>query len=276
MLGGIKEKYYDLVVSDFDGTLFSAANGICKNTLFAIKKFIAAGGVFCVATGRMTSSIIKFYKEYGFRGYVISFNGAEICNTDTGEKVFKRHVDNFTCAKLLEYAEREGHRIQVYPDDVLTVNGLNDDYRAYAKRCHVSICDCDEPVSNLFKRKNLTSGKVLFYTNDSLRGKMLAEIKNVVGDEYEVICSNHEHIDVMAKGISKGAAVLKLCEILGKSSERLVCFGDEMNDASMLQIAALGVATKNGNENLKKIADVIVPPCEKGGVGIGIEKFCIG
>lgn len=276
MIKSLKEKYCDFAISDFDGTLFSSAVGIHERALSAIRNFVAAGGIFCISTGRMTSSIVKFYKEYGFSGYVISFNGAEICNADTGEKVYKNHVDNETCVKLLRYAEETGRRIQVYPNDVLTVNGLNDDYRAYAKRCHVPICDCDEPVSELFKREGYTSGKVLFYTNDLLRPRMLADVTEIVGDDYEVICSNGEHIDVMAKGVSKGAAVLRLCEILGKNREKLVCFGDEMNDASMLEVAGIGIATANGNEEVKKIADVVVPSCEEGGVGFGIEKYCIG
>lgn len=271
----IKENYYEIAVSDFDGTLFSQVTGINRNTLESIDEFIKAGGTFCVCTGRMTSSIVKFYKEYGFTGYVISFNGAEISDSETGEKVYKKHVDNATCIKLLEYAEKTGNRIQVYPNDVLTVEKVNDDYRAYAGRCHVELCETGCPVSEIFKRTGDTSGKVLFYTDDDRREKMYKEIRDIAGDSYEVVCSNPEHIDVMAKGVSKGNAALKLCEMLGTDREKMICFGDEMNDLSMIEIAGLGVVTANGNEVLKSKADLVVPSCEDGGVGIAIEKYCI-
>ncbi len=271
----LKENYYDIAISDFDGTLFSSKNGISENVLNVIRRFTDAGGIFCICTGRMTSSIVKFYKQYGFTGYTVSFNGAEICNTDTGEKVYKEHVDNATCIKLLRYAEENKKRVQVYPNDILTVSSLNDDYRAYAKRCHVEICDVEGAVGDLFVEKGYTSGKVLFYTDDSTRQKMLKDIKDIVGENYEVICSNPEHIDIMAKGVSKGNAVLKLCEMLGKSTDKLICFGDESNDASMIEVAGLGAVTANGSEYLKSIADIVIPSCEDGGVGFALDKFGI-
>lgn len=269
----IRENYYDIAISDFDGTIFSSRIGIPEKVLNAINKFVAAGGIFCVCTGRMSSSILNFYKHYGFAGYAIGFNGAEICNSDTGEKIYKKHVDNSTCIKLLRYAEVNSKRVHVYPNDVLTVNGLNDDYRAYAKRCQVDICDVNGLVSDLFIEKKYTSGKVLFYTDNNSRAQMLNDIKNIVKNDYEVICSNPEHIDVMAKGVSKGNAVLRLCNILGKGTDRLMCLGDEKNDASMIQVAGLGIATQNGNDELKAIADIIVPSCEEGGAAIAFEKY---
>jgi len=271
-----KEKYYDFAISDFDGTIFSSKNGINENTLIQIRKFVGAGGTFCICTGRMTSSILKFYKEFGFTGYVISFNGAEICLSATGEKIYKKHVDNQTCIRLLQYAEKNGRRIQVYPNDVLTVGNLNDDYRAYATRCHVDLCEVEGRVSDLFIKEEYTSGKVLFYTDDLSRGQMLREIREIIGDDYELICSNNEHIDVMAKGVSKGSAVRRLCEIIGKTNEKLICFGDEMNDLSMLREAGLGVATANGNDYLKSQADLVVASCEEGGVGEAMKRYCIG
>ena len=270
-----KKNYYTFAVSDFDGTLFSSTKGVADSALSAIKNFKKAGGTFCICTGRMTSSIAKFYEEYDFGDYVISFNGAEVHNVKTGENIFESHVDNDTCVKLLRYAEKNNRRIQVYPNGVLTVHELNDDYREYAKRCHVTICDVPGKVSDLFIEKGYTSGKVLFYTDDEKRGQMLKEIKAITGDNYEVICSNKEHIDVMAKGVSKGNALLILCNYLGVDIEKTICFGDEKNDLSMLKFAGLGAATANGNPDVLKEADVIVPACDDGGVGAGLELYCI-
>jgi len=270
-----KTNFYTLAVSDFDGTLFSSANGIEKNTLAAIKEFKKAGGIFCVCTGRMTSSIDKFYEEYDFGDYVISFNGAEVHNVKTGKNIFENHVDNSTCIKLLQYAEKFDRRVQVYPNGVLTVHELNDDYRAYATRCHVAICDVPGKVSDLFIEKGYTSGKVLFYTDDEKREQMLKEVKAITGDNYEVICSNKEHIDVMAKGVSKGNGLLILCKHLGIDIEKTICFGDETNDLSMLKIAGLGAATSNGNPDVLNEADVVLPSCDEGGVGFGLKKYCI-
>ena len=76
----IKLKFYDLAVSDFDGTLLSTKGEVSKQTISTIQSFVSRGGVFSVCTGRMTGSIIGILQNLGIYGYVISYNGAEICN----------------------------------------------------------------------------------------------------------------------------------------------------------------------------------------------------
>lgn len=271
----IKEKFYDFAVSDCDGTLLTSGGIIKPETIDAIKNFIKSGGVFSLCTGRMSSSVISVCKKYGLTGYVISFNGAEICDVESGRKIYKNHVDNEACVKLLRYAESNGYRVQVYPNDVLTVEKLNDDYRDYASRSGVPVCEYKDKVSKLFARTGYDSGKVLFYADEENRAKMNEEIALLLGDGYEIVNSNSQHIDVMAKGVSKGSGVLRLCEILKKDPAKIICFGDEMNDESMLRVAALKAVVENGNEKLKSIADIIIPSNDLGGVGIALEKYGI-
>lgn len=271
----IQEKYYDFAVSDCDGTLLTSNGDIAKETIQKIENFIARGGTFCLCTGRMSASIILLAKSYGLKGYVISFNGAEICDIESGEKIYKNHVDNAACIKLLRYAEQNNRRVQVYPNDKMTVEKLNSDYLNYAGRSGVNVCEYGDKVSKLFEKKGYTSGKVLFYTDETLRPKMNDEIRGILGDNYEIVNSNKEHIDVMAKGVSKGGSVLKLCEIIKKQRKKIICFGDEMNDLSMLEVAALKAVVENGNEKLKSVADVIIPSNDAGGVGIALEKYGI-
>jgi hydroxymethylpyrimidine pyrophosphatase-like HAD family hydrolase len=57
--------------------------------------------------------------------------------------------------------------------------------------------------------------------------------------------------------------------------DRLICFGDEMNDESMIKIAALGAVPQNGAESLKKVADIIIDACDDDGVCKAIKKYCI-
>ena len=70
-------------------------------------------------------------------------------------------------------------------------------------------------------------------------------------------------------------ANFKACNYLGADIEKTICFGDEKNDLSMLKIAGLGAATANGNPDVLKEADIIVPACDDGGVGTGLELYCI-
>ena len=51
--------------------------------------------------------------------------------------------------------------------------------------------------------------------------------------------------------------------------------GDADNDLDVLSKAGLAVAMKNANDNVKKIADVIVADCDNDGVAEAIEKYLL-
>lgn len=80
---------YGLIVSDFDGTLIDDNQQILPEVREAIEKYIAAGGVFAVCTGRMLSSILPRVRELGLKGLVIAYQGTVIADIETG-KLLKR------------------------------------------------------------------------------------------------------------------------------------------------------------------------------------------
>ena len=51
--------------------------------------------------------------------------------------------------------------------------------------------------------------------------------------------------------------------------------GDADNDLEILKKAGLSVAMGNANENVKKIADVVVKDNDNGGTGQVIEEFLL-
>ncbi len=270
-----KEKYYNFAVSDFDGTIFRSDKTISKRTVNAINEFSNNGGIFCICTGRMTTSIMQYCLSFGFSGYVISYNGAEITEISKNKTVFKNHVDNDACIKLLRYGEQNGHVVQVYPNDRLTVNLAGDESKSYAKLTNVPVYEHRDKVSKLFEETGYTSAKVLFYTNDQKADTMLFEIKQILGEGYNVIRSNGYHIDVTKKGVSKGDTIKKLAKILNADMQKLICFGDEMNDKSMLEVAALSCLCSSGNEKLKSQVDVVIDTCDNDGVAKALEKYGI-
>lgn len=271
----IKKNYYSFAVSDFDGTLLKSDGTVDGQTIKIIDDFKKRGGIFAICTGRMSTSIIPLCKQMGLRGYVITFNGAEICDIESGKKVFSSHVSNNACIKLLEYAEKNGYKIQVYPNDILTVDKSCLNYENYANKCRVPLCIANEKVSELFARKGYDSAKVLFYTDSQRKEKMLFEINELLENKFQVVNSNCEHIDVMAKDVSKGQTLLRLCDILGIKSEKVICFGDELNDLSMLKVAGLSVSVGNANPKLKEYCRLVTLSNDQGGVGVALKEYGI-
>ena len=83
----------------------------------------------------------------------------------------------------------------------------------------------------------------------------------LVGDDLFV--TNTERL---AKGIHKGAALLRLGERLGVPPEGMMAFGDTFNDAEMLKAAKYGFLVENGSPALREEVPFLAPPNTSSGV----------
>ncbi|TNK86417.1 hypothetical protein C4M95_01470, partial [Mycoplasmopsis pullorum] len=87
---------------------------------------------------------------------------------------------------------------------------------------------------------------------------------------------NHSYFEITAENATKGKAIKFLSEYLNKDLEKTVHFGDSMNDASAKGYVNKLYAMKNASQNLKNIADEVIPyKSRKAGLGrFLVEKFC--
>ena len=65
-------------------------------------------------------------------------------------------------------------------------------------------------------------------------------------------------LEVYSAGVSKANAVMRLMESAG--AQRLVAFGDNLNDLPMLDIADVAVAVANAHPHVKESADIVIGP----------------
>ena len=89
----------------------------------------------------------------------------------------------------------------------------------------------------------------------------------------EATISFHTMVEVMAPGCTKGRALSRLAEMLGVEQKNVMAIGDNINDVSMVEWAGTGVCVREGQEALKRVADLIVPEMRLGGLKATIEYF---
>ena len=87
-----------------------------------------------------------------------------------------------------------------------------------------------------------------------------------LGDAYELLISGDCWMDIMCKGVTKGAALQGLQERMGITPAETMAFGDYDNDISMLQHAEFSYAMENASERVRQQAKHIAPANTKNGV----------
>ena len=83
------------------------------------------------------------------------------------------------------------------------------------------------------------------------------------------------NIEINARGVNKGTALVELGRLLGIRREEIMACGDGDNDTVMLREAGFGVAMGNAEEETKDAADYITLTNEEEGVADAIEKFVL-
>ena len=68
--------------------------------------------------------------------------------------------------------------------------------------------------------------------------------------------------------------IIKKNDNFQKSIKRVIAIGDDMNDRTMLEVAGLGIAMENSNDEFKKLADEITKTNTQNGVAeVLLNKF---
>ena len=104
-----------------------------------------------------------------------------------------------------------------------------------------------------------------------LEMSQLDEAKKLLGNEFNFVvqevkapsCINGEIIN---KAFDKGKGVEIICKKFGVPISDSIGFGDSMNDLEMIQTVGTSVCMANGEEALKKLADIVCPSVSDDGL----------
>ena len=88
---GIFDGY--LLVSDMDGTLFDDNKEVSAENKAAIDRFMAGGGKFTVATGRMRLAVERYFSEITINAPAIMHNGALVYDFEKDKVISKKFIE---------------------------------------------------------------------------------------------------------------------------------------------------------------------------------------
>ena len=88
-------------------------------------------------------------------------------------------------------------------------------------------------------------------------------------------CQNSDpsHVEIMAPGVSKANAVLKLADMYNIKPEEIAAIGDSGNDVPMLKLSGTGIVVANANAVARAAAEYQVASNDDNGVAEAIDRF---
>ncbi|MBZ9625309.1 Cof-type HAD-IIB family hydrolase [Clostridium sp. FP2] len=271
---------YKLICIDMDGTLLNDEKIISEKNLRAIKLASEKGVRIAVCTGRIFTSAEFFSELLGVKSPVIASNGAYIREKDRNEVVYKSTLGVEKCKKLLSVFRQYGLYPHYYTSNIVFTEKLihsSSFYKEVNKTLPkdkqveiVLVEDWDE----IFEKYESEIFKGIAVDEDL---EKLQNAKNQLKgmEDFEVVSSRFDNLEVMNRGVSKGNAVKILGDYYGINSKQIICIGDSENDLSMIKFAGLGVAMENGNDAVKKASQYITDSNNCDGVAKVIEKFVL-
>ena len=266
-------KKYKIVVSDYDGTLVNDNKEITPKTLKAVNDFVKRGGIFIVCTGRMTTGIDHYLKDYGLECLLASYNGGELINLVNGEVLYSYPIDTDTCYNVFKLFEELGVKGHSYDKGTFVSERGDKRIEFYQKMQGTEPIIVDK-ISDYVKREKVSCVKILAFDDKDILDKHYDTIKKSFRD-LEVVRSNDLQIDINLKGVTKGNAIKLIADRLKVKVEDILAVGDAGNDVSMLKVAGFSVAMGNASEEIKNMCDAVTIDNNSDGIAYLIEKYCI-
>ncbi len=266
-----------LYVSDLDGTLMHKDLKISDFSVKTINALVGKGVAFTYATARSISSAGTITKDLKLKLPVITRNGAVLADNNTGKIIEKalfteKEVEMLkdmlpelpktgfvSCyfgddmkkvfAGSLHTAELQGY-LDYYKDDpsVVSVSDLSEMFMGNPG--YVTIIGDKDEIEPLYIRTREYNGWECLFQKDIYR------------DEY--------WLEIAPRNSTKAKSILKLKEEYG--FDKLVVFGDSVNDIPMFKIADEAYAVSNAVDELKALATGIIGNNEDDAVAVYLSK----
>lgn len=260
-----------LYVSDLDGTLMRNNEKLSEYTVKTLNELLRQGLPFTFATARSIESARVITGELEIKLPVITRNGAVLADNTTGrhiqKSVFRKEevellkqmlpelpscgfvscfLDDIMIRTYMPADHTEGLKgyIDYYKDDPSMVKADNIDEMFQGAPGYVTMIGAREHIAPLYEKVKQYKGWESLFQKDTYREEFWLEI--------------------CPQNCTKAKSILKVKEQLGY--EKLVVFGDSLNDISMFKIADEAYAVANAMDELKAFATGVIGTNEEDSV----------
>ncbi|MDE5790849.1 MAG: Cof-type HAD-IIB family hydrolase [Muribaculaceae bacterium] len=257
-----------LYVSDLDGTLLQPDATLSERTLSILNEAISKGALFTIATARTPATVASIIENLDLRLPAVVMTGTALWDKKSNTYSDVKFMADKPVKELVKIYRETGYptflytlrqnMIHIYhlgPLSEIEKDFIEARRHNFAKTLHIQADGNSELPDYL-------GDTVLFYgmqpdarTEEVF--KLTSKVRDVRVQKYHDFYGPEIGIlEAFSPLSTKAIAIRELADRLGV--ERIVTFGDNLNDIPMLELADVGVAMENGVDEVKEVADVVI------------------
>lgn len=267
-----------LIALDLDGTLLDSQKRLSYKNEMALNKCVEQGIWVVPCTGRIWSGVPDAVRNLRGVRYAITTNGAGIEDVVEHKMLDERKMSCALALEILDLAQQFHTMYDVYVGgrafgerrfmEHMTEYGIPPLIQDMVQRTRQVIPDARAKVRELGEPVE----KINYFFGD-MKERARAQTALKARGDVIVTSSFSNNLEINALGATKGEGILRLAGYLGLKPEETMGFGDSGNDLTMMDMAGIGVAMGNADEDIKEHADYVTATNDEDGVAQALEKL---
>lgn len=256
-----------LYVSDLDGTLLNSDSMISEVTANLLNQLIANNNLlFTVATARTPATVSKLMSDVHTNLPYIVMAGAALWDNERKEYSEKQAIDNAIVNLLLQAYKSYDIQPFVYRIHGNCINAHHSTQMTVGERSFIEQ-RLQSPLKKLITSEstladNVDDAVLVYSMGEYVKLRAIADDIEEQGIACTIMCYHdifdlqQGYLEIYAKDTTKANAIKHLAAKIG--AERIVVFGDNLNDIPMMKTADWSVAVGNAFNEVKACANEVI------------------
>jgi hypothetical protein len=240
-----------------------------RHTREAIGRVRATGVHVIVVTGRMFRSVLPYLEEAGLDDPVVCYQGAVVADPRSGRFLCHTPIPRPVALEAIDAVVEAGFHVNCYVDDLLYVADVTPEARAYADFQGLEI----HAVGPLRDWLQKDPTKLVAVGDPGALDRLEDVLKPRFAGRLFVSKSLPYFLEFAHSGVSKGAGLQFVADLLGFGPADTVACGDGENDRELLDWAGFRVAVANARKEILDRAQLVVPDVEHEGVAFLLDAY---
>lgn len=264
-----------LVALDIDGTLARNDRTLSAATIETLAETQRQGVRLVIASGRPTYGIAPIADALGLAkhgGFVLAYNGGEIWNWQTKERLYAHTLPDDVITLLHNSCKEAGFAMMTYCGSQIVTEASSNPYISLSSaRNKMEIL----VVKDFLKDAKRPLSKCMIVGEAEPLHQFEQTLTDQLAGRANAYRSEPFYLEVVPTGIDKAQCLRFLLKKLGMTRDELMAVGDGYNDISMIQLAGMGVAMGNAQPCVKEAADYITLSNEADGVADAVRRLVL-